>query len=67
MALKITGFGVYEVTVSRLCGRLDHSRCFYTCMQPCLPLASLNDVDDALRNMVPNANEPLVNAVFWFL
>jgi len=36
-------------------------------MQPCLPLASLNDVDDALRNMVPNANEPLVNAVFWFL
>jgi len=42
------------------------SLCLCTCMQPCLPLAF---VDDALRNTVLSVNElllQLVNAVFWF-
>jgi len=45
------------------------SLCFYTCMQPCLPLVN-GFVDDVLMNTVPSVNEPLlqlVSVAFWFL
>ena len=72
VALKRTGFGVFEVTVSQLCGQITAG------VQSDVPLPlhmhaatfATGFVDDALSNTVPSVNEPLlqlVNAVFWFL
>ena len=71
MALKITGFSVSEVALSRLCGYITVG------VRSDVPLplrmhAAVFDtgfVNDAPRNTVPTVNEPLlqlVNAVFRF-
>ena len=71
MALKRTGFGVPETTMSRLCGEIT---VFVRSDVP-LPLHmhaamfATGFVDDALRNTVPSVNYlllQLVNAVFRF-
>jgi len=65
VALKRTGFGVFDVALSRLCGKITvgvrsdvplplhmHSFMFAT-----------GFVDDALRYSVPTVNEPLLQLV----
>ena len=67
VALKRTGFGVFEVTVSQLCGQITAG------VQSDVPLPlhvyATGFVDDALRNTVPRVSEALlqlVNAVIRF-
>ena len=68
MALKRTGFGVYEVTVSRLCGKIMVDVPFPLHIHAAVFATGF--INDALRNTVPSVYEPLrqlVNAMFWFL
>ena len=72
MVLKRTGFSVYEVTVSRLCGwtTVGVRRDVLLPLHVHAAMFATGFVDDALRNTVPSVNEPLlqlVNAVFRFL
>ena len=69
MALKRTGFGVFDVALSRLCGKITVG------VRSDVPLLwhmhagmfATGFVNDALRNTVPSLSEPLfhfINAVF---
>jgi len=68
VALKRTGFGVYEVTVSRLCGKIMVDVPFPLHIHAAVFATGF--INDALRITVPSVNEhllQLVSAVFRLL